>query len=100
MWCSWRYFRVVGTTFAAPGAAFSVQVQQFDSPGTTSARLGPGCFCLTGAAFGAPGAAFVWQVQHLVLLELLLRGQWWNVIFGNAGLWEEWYGSTCVRRDA
>ena len=44
-------------------------------------------FRVAGAAFGALGATFAWQAQHLVLLEVLLRGRCstltvWDVLAG------------------
>ena len=51
--------------FGASEATLAWQAQQFDSLGTAGARL-------EAAGFGV----FAWQVQHLVLLELFLRGRY------------------------
>ena len=37
--------------------------------------LVPGCFCVAGATFGAHGLSFAWQAQHLVHMDVLLRGR-------------------------
>ena len=79
IWCFWSCFCVAGAAFGACGRCNQYErihaiLISSHTPRTWS-PLVLGCFCMASATLAAAELASAWQAQHLVLLELLLRGR-------------------------